>query len=301
MRDNIHYTFADQKSTFGTEDAERRLHLFWRITIVFIAVTLVWLVVRASVNAYWGLEYTRTSHMVRAVLTSLVIIPLIVSARRFLDRRAWTGLSLSSLSTGWRPLLIGMICWLIPAAIGITACAAFGWTDITLQAPPGNILILAAGLMVLVFFYEALPEELIFRGYFYRNLSEEMPRWLAVLGQAVLFVLWGLANGGPISLERSILFFTAALIIGVFRVITGSVWASIGFHLAFQTTAQLFGTIGNQFVVSDPQTLSLVAFGVVPFALSITILRRFYKSNPGWTVREPDTDDAQPHQTLPVG
>jgi membrane protease YdiL (CAAX protease family) len=284
-----------QNSVVQPHENGGRVNLHWRIGIVFIAVTLVWLCIRTFVDTQLGEEYSRSSHIIRAVLTSLVIIPLIVAARRFLDRRSWDGLKLTSLRSGWRPLLIGVICWLLPAAIGLVVCIALGWTEINSQEPVGNVLALGAGLLLLVFIYEALPEELIFRGYFYRNLVTEMPRWLAVLTQALLFVLWGLLNGGPISPERSALFFVAALIIGIFRVVTDSVWASIGFHLAFQTISQLFGTIGGQFTISDPQILSLFALGVLPFAMSLSILKMFYKTTPEWQEREPDSTQ-HPHE-----
>lgn len=283
-----HPAFSPRWPLAGS-DREPRLSLFWRMSLVWVAVTIVWLCIRLGVNAAFGSDYSRSSHIIRAVLTSLVIIPLILFARRFLDRRSWNGLTLSPLQMGWRPLLIGMICWLIPAFIGLALCLALGWSSITTSEPIGNILLLTLGLIFLVFIYEALPEELIFRGYFYRNLAAKFPRWLAVLMQALLFVLWGLANGGPISSDRSLLFFIAALILGVFRVMTGSVWASIGFHLAFQTVAQLFGSVGNQFDITHSQTLTLWAFGILPFTFSPMLLKRFYNATPNW--REPEPDD----------
>lgn len=282
-----HPTFSS-RWPLNSSDREHRLSLFWRMSLVWIAVTIVWLGIRLVVNEAFGSEYSRSSHIVRAALTSVMIIPLILFARRFLDRRSWYGLTLSPLQIGWRPLLIGMICWLIPAFIGLGMCLAFGWSSITATEPIGNVLLLTLVLIFLVFIYEALPEELIFRGYFYRNLAAKFPRWLAVLMQAILFVLWGLGNGGPISLDRSLLFFIAALILGVFRVITGSVWASIGFHLAFQTVAQLFGSVGDQFDITHSQTLTLWAFGILPFAFSPILLKRFYNTTPNWQEREPD-------------
>ena len=52
----------------------------------------------------------------------------------------------------------------------------------------------------LVFTGEALPEELALRGYLYANLAERLPRWAAVLGQAVLFMLWAFALVGLLQL-----------------------------------------------------------------------------------------------------
>lgn len=282
---------TSQSLTSLTNENQPRLHLAWRVGIVFTLATLIWLLIGAIAHARFGADYDRTAHVMRAVLASLLAIPLVVGARRWLDRRPWEGLGLTGLRAGLRPLLVGMLCWVIPAAVGIVACLALGWTTITPLASAGEILALTAGLFVLVFIYEALPEELIFRGYFYRNLADVMPLWMAIVAQAAMFTLWGLLNGGENSLERSVLFFSFAVVVGIFRAVTGSVWAAIGFHLAFQTVAQLLGTVGGQFSVSNPQTLMIVAFGILPFALSPTLLRYFYKNRPDWGVREPDLPD----------
>lgn len=269
--------------------APPRLALVWRIAIMFAAVTLGWLLISAAITALLGADYTRASHAARAITTTVVMVPLVIVARRFLDQRSWGGLALGTLREGWRPLLVGVVCWLVPAALALGLGVLLGWFELTPRYPLGDIAAFSAGLVVLVFLYEALPEELIFRGYFYRNLAEAMPRRWAVLGQALLFTLWGFLNGGENSLERTAIFFTASLIIGVFRVVTGSVWASIGVHLAFQTVAQLFGPIGDQFVVGNLQQLMLFAFGVLPFSLCLPLLRWFYPNRPAWDAPEPDT------------
>jgi membrane protease YdiL (CAAX protease family) len=266
-----------------------RLPLLWRVTLVWIASTLIWLLIGEIAHARFGWDYSRSAHHLRAFLATALTIPLIVGARYFLDRRPWASLGLGSLRSGWRPLLIGMVCWLVPAAIGTMICLLLGWTTMTPNAPLDDIFLTAISLLVLVFIYEALPEELIFRGYFFRNLANAMPLWLAILLQAILFTLWGLANGGENSLERSLLFFSFAIVVGIFRAKTGSVWGAIGFHLAFQTVAQLFGTVGNQFTMSNPQALMVFAFSILPFAASITLLNLFYKNRPNWRESLGDT------------
>lgn len=268
---------------------ESRLGIAWRIGLVFIAVTGIWLLMHELTKAVFGIGYSREAHIFRAIVISSLVIPFIFIARRYLDRRPWAGLALGTLREAWRPLFIGIVCWLIPAMVGLVICVGFGWTEITLNEPFGETVRLFLGLMVLVFIYEALPEELIFRGYFYRNLANVMPGRLAVLAQAILFVVWGLVNGGENSVDRSVLFFVAAIVLGIFRVVTGSVWASIGFHLAFQTVTQLFGSVGNHFTVTEPQTLTVFAFGILPFAIAITLLNKIATHQPNWLEREPQS------------
>jgi hypothetical protein len=48
-----------------------RLGLFWRVVIVFLAVTLVWLFVVQVLGPFFGPAYSnRVGHVVRALLTS---------------------------------------------------------------------------------------------------------------------------------------------------------------------------------------------------------------------------------------
>ncbi|MDQ3794220.1 MAG: hypothetical protein M3316_00835 [Actinomycetota bacterium] len=53
-----------------------RLGLFWRVVIVFLAVTLVWLFVVEGLSPFFGSAYSnRVGHVVRALLTSARVVP----------------------------------------------------------------------------------------------------------------------------------------------------------------------------------------------------------------------------------
>ncbi|WP_433554436.1 lysostaphin resistance A-like protein [Micromonospora zamorensis] len=261
-----------------------RLALPWRVLVVSVGAVLVWLLLGALLDG----DYDRPTHVARAVLTTVLVVPLVVAARRLLDRRPWTGLGLPSLRTGWRRLLLGMACWLIPAAVGFALCLDFGWVEIRLRTSAAHALGVAALLVVLVFLYEALPEELVFRGYLQRNLATRLPAWQAILGQSVLFTLFGFLVGAATSLDRLLLFFVFALLLGGFRVATGDIWAGIGFHVAFQTVAQLFGDVGAVFDVTGSDVLGLVAMGAIPFAFGWTAVQRLHRNRLSWQAREPE-------------
>lgn len=271
-------------------DADQQIGLFWRIAIVFAGATLIWLLIVYVNQTVFGPEYDRTGHVVNAVLASLLTVPLVVLARRILDKRPLAGHGLPSLRTGWRSFLLGMGCYLFPAGIGLAAVLALGWVEISVETTPADLLSGLAGLMVLVLLYEALPEELIFRGYVYRNLNVSFPRWSAVAGQAVLFTLWGVAIGAASAIERVTIFFFMAAVIGMIRAITGDVWACIGFHLAFQTVQQLFAGqwVGDPFAVSNPGTLAMIAFGLVPLSLAVLTLELVVRKETDWQARDPD-------------
>ncbi|MFC7549946.1 type II CAAX prenyl endopeptidase Rce1 family protein [Plantactinospora sp. GCM10030261] len=258
----------------------------WRVLLVFVGAVLVWLFVLHGTPL--GDEYDRSTHAARAVLTTMLVVAMVWAARRFLDRRPWAGLGLPSPRAGWRRLLLGMGCWLVPAAAGFVLCLGFGWVDITLRGSAGDAVATAALLVVLVLLYEALPEELVFRGYLQHTLATALPAWQAVLGQAATFTLFGLLIGAASTIDRILLLFVFALLLGGFRVATGDIWAGLGFHLAFQVVAQLFLGEGAAFDVDGVGVLSVVAFGALPFALGWLAMERLHRKRLNWLAREPD-------------
>lgn len=273
--------------------AAGRLNLFWRVAVVFLAVTLVWLFVTQGLGSFFGPAYPdRVGHAVRAVLTSALVVPLIFLARRYLDRRSWEGLRFTSLRTGWRWLLFGMVFWLVAVGLGLVVTVVLGWTRISLGTPSVGILLLFLYLPVLVFLYEALPEELIFRGYLYRNLSARYARWVSVLAQATLFTLWGAAIGAAGSVDRVVLFFTFSVALGILRVISGNLWATIGFHLAFQWVTQLVSAAVREgsLQIAEQPTLELVVFWFFPIVLgSIALIAAsVVRGDADWRGHDPD-------------
>ena len=273
--------------------AAGRLNLFGRVAVVFLAVTLVWLFVTQGLGSFFGPAYPdRVGHAVRALLTSALVVPLIFLARRYLDRRSWEGLRFTSLRTGWRWLLFGMVFWLVAVGLGLVVTVVLGWTRISLGTPSVGILLLFLYLPVLVFLYEALPEELIFRGYLYRNLSARYARWVSVLAQAMLFTLWGAAIGAAGSVDRVVLFFTFSVALGILRVISGNLWATIGFHLAFQWVTQLVSAAVREgsLQIAEQPTLELVVFWFFPIVLgSIALIAAsVVRGDADWRGHDPD-------------
>ena len=256
-------------------NSSRRPSLFFRITIVFLGAVLVWLLVFEGLDPFFGPAYSdRVGHAVRAVLTSALAVPLIALARRHLDRRPWGGLRLTSLRLGWRALLWGMVFWLVAAGVGLATTLALGWVSISFGAPSARVLLLFTYLPLLVFLYEALPEELIFRGYFYRNLADRYARWMAVVGQAALFTLWATAIGAAGSVERVVLFFTFGIVLGVLRALTNNLWSCIGFHLASQWVTQFYSAaVRDGFVrVDGGPALEVVAFWFFPIVVGSIVV-----------------------------
>lgn len=257
-----------------------------RIATVWLAMTAIWLLLGAMRRAVWGTGYagyTLEGHIASAAGATLLVIPMVYAARRWLDGGTFAGLGLPVTRAAWRPLLAGLASYAGPAAVAAGVFIGMGWAGVEATAPIGEIALFLPLLLLLVFFFEALPEELVFRGYILTNLLAKVPPVVAVLVQAALFALWGAAiwtlSTGTLAPGRFALFLVAGTVLGTLRVATGSVWTSIGFHLGFQTAAQLvFNVERGHFAITNGDPLQVVALGLVPFALAPSIARIIYTS-----------------------
>lgn len=236
------------------------------------------------------------AHWINAVVIGVIGTALVWAARRYLDRRPWSGLGLTGPRDAWWPFLVGALSWLLPAAVGLGVALALG-ASVTPAVPLTEVVLSLAALTVLVLLYEAVPEELIFRGYLFRNLNTAMAAWLAVFGQAALFTLWGtglwvLTGGWEVLAERLPLFLGMSVVLGCLRVVTGNVWACVGFHLAFQVAAQGLLNWGL-FEVDGLETVMGTVF-LLPFALGVTVAMLFLRDTGTWSRRAPDPAPSAP-------
>jgi len=121
-----------------------------------------------------------------------------------------------------------------------------------------------------------------------------MPPWLAVLVQALIFAvsgtaLWVVTEGWGVLLDRLVLFAGMGVVTGCVRLISGSVWATVGWHLAFQVAMQL--VLSSQYldVTVSNGTTFVVATAVVACATSTTIAGLLWSGEENWARREPET------------
>ena len=267
-----------------------RAPLVVRIGLVLAAGVGIWdLMSWLTANLYGG-QLTIPVRLANAALISGLAIPMVILVRRYLDRRAWSGIGLGMSARAWRPFLIGVLAFLAPSALGLLIALATGWLSLQAHVPMAHILGWAALLVVLVFFFEALPEELIFRGYLQRNLTTVMAPWLAAIAQAVLFAvfgtaLWVASEGWGVLAERGIMFLAMAVVLGLLRIQTGSVWTPVGFHLAFQVVAQ---TVLSQRVGTDNEPGLMIAAIISAFVLGTTVVALLHRTEANWSRPEPE-------------
>lgn len=253
---------------------------YLRVGVVWAGMLLIWLLLGMLRDVIWGTGhggYSLGGHVMSAILATALAVPLVVAARRLIDGKSVESLGFELAPSAAKWFLIGAVAFLIPSALGFAIVLGMGWATITPIASFGEIALFVPLLILLVFLYEALPEELAFRGYIQTNLEPALGYWGAIGVQAVLFALWGAAlwtvTTGAVAFDRFVLFFFIALVMGMVRGITGSVWTAIGLHVAFQTVAQiLLNSERGHFAIEGAGTLQLVALGIVPFTLAVMVV-----------------------------
>lgn len=246
--------------------------ILWRITLAVLPLG-------AGLTAVGLLLPTRSDPSDPAVLAmriaagaaiSVVTLGLTTLLLRTADRRAGVDAGLTHPGAGWRLAGWGALLWFVPAAAAFAVLALRG-APLTVTVPTAELARTVLLLFLAVLLAEAIPEEVVFRGYVTTVLSTRWRGWWVIAVQTFLFTLCaGLLrqdwNPGDLSL-----FVAMGVVFGYLRLVTGTVWVSIGFHAAFQTGAQLVLT-HDGLVFTGGTGAALLALGSIPFVVAAVLV-----------------------------
>ena len=129
-----------------------------------------------------------------------------------------------------------------------------------------------AALIALVFLSEALPEELIFRGYIQSRLTGLVGPWGGVLIQAALFTGFAVLIGAAPDVMQIGFIAAFGVALGMLRAATGTLWAPIGFHLVFMTVQQSHGAGWDLIALTLPEMTRMLVLAQIPFGVVIALL-----------------------------
>ncbi|WP_155991514.1 CPBP family glutamic-type intramembrane protease [Paenibacillus sp. FSL R7-277] len=184
--------------------------------------------------------------VVQAFTAALLIVPAVC----LIQRRFRLSARLLRLTPAtFLHLLGGGALALLMGGLGFIITGALGWTTIIAWDFSVDLLLAVAFSTSIAFLYEALPEELSMRGIVYSGLRLRLPAYAAYCAQVLLFVLvpvtvnqlqaWsGLDRGNSINAEYVIMLLCFGTVLQLWRSLTGSLWASIGFHLTYLAMAR---------------------------------------------------------------
>lgn len=211
------------------------------------------------------------------------------------DRSSWSALDSAKVRKAAAAFLAAFCLVGVLALAGLAFGVLIGDYRIDVVPLTSAGLVTALTVAVVVLLGEAISEEFVFRHALLNRLRAVMGVWPALGLQAVAFMVWafvfvtliglfGIASDWTIGWDRVLLFLSFGLALGLARELTGSIWAAVGLHLAFQTAAQLTAAGAFPALRIDPASqtemgiiniwLFAVALTAVAGALALLLIRR---------------------------
>ncbi|MDQ4092027.1 MAG: CPBP family intramembrane metalloprotease, partial [Actinomycetota bacterium] len=220
---------------------DRRLRLTWRILLAWLGLFGCVLIIGMAAQAATAWLPSVISYVAGGLGITASALCLVFLLRRHADRRPWSGIGLTADRAAILHLLFGIVLAAIVTTVAAAATvqlglADWGWSaDATKKSAEqglGASIIMIAMSTLLV---QGLPEELVFRGYMFRNLGGTLPLWATVASSSLLFgSMHVFSSGGATTLGERVLYAVAmtgfGLMLAACRTVSGTLWLAIGFH-----------------------------------------------------------------------
>jgi membrane protease YdiL (CAAX protease family) len=274
----------------------------------------------------------RARQTLTAVVCVGIAVPLIVLLRRRLDHRPMSGLGWTGWAKSLRSFALGLALTGGSAAAMLSLGTSAGWLEwASIDAAKLAEFVIVNALIAFVL--EALPEELVFRGYVYRTLNQALRRWTAFLSTVVLFTFAGAASlvvlsavgtllnedvpspsfapPGEDPIAYAVLYPVFGIALLIARITTGSLWACIALHLTYLTAVRIaFDGTARDAGWSAESTTPDAQLVIPGFLLLTSVLFLVYARlrgrKVGWRERAPEPLDSRPRvngvsDSTPVG
>ncbi|MCY9235721.1 CPBP family intramembrane metalloprotease [Bacillus spizizenii] len=262
-----------------TQSGNQNNHPKWFVTILLSWGTFVFALFFATLVGSMAGQAGASKLLqqgIQAGLVTLITVPLLYILFKRFSSRPFYSIGLS----GWRQTIMGAMYVIVLSASGFAIAHFFGWIKVTQFHFSAHLVTVLLLNMMIAFFYEAFPEELTFRGTMYYALNRRFNCFIALLLQPILFVLAPLTVSGlqyiagiespAITLDYIVLLLSFGFILQLLRIATGSLWTSIGFHLAFLENSRFFVLQGDKrFITYEEIVPGTGALFVIFFMLII--------------------------------
>ncbi|MCY4079380.1 MAG: type II CAAX endopeptidase family protein [Caldilineaceae bacterium] len=223
---------------------DRRLRAGWRLIlhVILVAFLIVALEVLLSL-ASEDLEDSSAFGIVEMALSGLAIVAGTLLAARFLDRRPVSDLGLQFSSHWWRDLGYGLFLGAFLMLLVFLVELALGWATVeeifltNRSVPFGLAIFWPLTLYLAVGIYE----ELVSRGYHFKNLAEGLSfsplgrRSAILLAWLISSAVFGLLHAGNpnATVVSTVNLFLAGLFLGLPFLLTDQLAMPIGIHITW--------------------------------------------------------------------
>ncbi len=253
---------------------------------------------------HWNVS-GNSRQLLQAIIMSGLVLPGIWFLWKGMDRQSTISIGLGDFKQSLMKFAFGAGLIAVPLTLTVLTTEIAGWGNVQLNINEGFYQTTLLGLLI-TFLFEALPEEMLFRGYIFSNLNVQYKKWVSAILAVGLFVLlplfilpiqkWVLGMEGDLGGSSTV---TLSYIITMFlfgsftqylRVLTGSVWTGIGFHLLFVYLNRLIGPNSNSFIqitdMTDQTPVQILFAGQLLLIFTLLLLYpKIAKKRIGWNDR----------------
>lgn len=275
---------------------DRRPRLAWRILLAWLGFFGCLLIIGTTVQAATARLAPVISHTAAGLGIAASALGLVLLLRRYVDRRSWSGIGLILDRAAISRLLFGIVLAAIVTTVAAAITVQLGfadwdpWTGTTTNLAEQGLATTIITIAVSTFLVQALPEELVFRGYMFRNLGEMLPLWAIVASTSLIFgSMHVLSNSDATTLGERVLYAVAAtgfgLMLAACRTVSDTLWLGIGFHGGYNAFNGRFTTVHQDAFIPA----WLIVLGVLITAAALTIAVRQWRAPLDWRAVPGDT------------
>ena len=209
----------------------------------------------------------RTTLAIASYVTTTVIAILLILLWRKLARLPIRGLGLAPLSRAW------LIVPGFALAIGVNYAAAGVAVALgTAEWSPFEVNGLMAISIVTIFFGQAFPEELLWRGHLAELLSRRIRPLAVILITSVAFGALHIVSGSDAQgIGEQLLYVLQATALGFLlismRFGVATLWAAVGFHTGYNTFFEVATPVTGNYGAELVARAVLLLAGAAPFLL----------------------------------
>jgi membrane protease YdiL (CAAX protease family) len=223
--------------------SEKRLRAGWRILIHLIALIALGVIAAFAASR---IPNRAVGEAVYAVLYLAAVVGATWLIARFIDRRRFAAYGFHFSAGWWVDLVFGLVLGAAQMSGIVFAMIHAGWATLSEVSVTelGVPIAVAFGIKLLALIVVGINEELVFRGYHLRNISEGFSRFGAnvaiLIAIAISSSVFGLAHlgnesgGGAHTTELAMLnLILAGLMLAVPYLLTSELAIPIGIHITW--------------------------------------------------------------------
>ena len=230
------------RAIFINNDGQWRIP--WRILMMFVLVIAAAL----AINKGWrvaGLPGQKAASPSQFLGFVLLLVAATLSIIRMLlrifEQRGFDAIWLPLNWSAWKPLALGTLLGAIPIMLLVAMSVLGGYGEIASANVDASVLIAALVPTLAAMFLISGQEELVMRGYLFRQIALARGPLIAAVVTGILFGLAHSANPGA---NWQGLLFTAigGTLMGLLLVRSGSLWLLVGYHFGWNAVSgNVFG------------------------------------------------------------